>query len=83
MAKQTISDKQKLKKLFIVSLVLWLAALPLVALFQIILRFILNGIGSPDAVIAVVNIVSILIGLYGLLGWIPTTVIFIMYLNKK
>lgn len=84
MAKQKQRENKE-KKWFIISLIVWLGALPFTAIAQIIIRFLLTGSSSngAEATQAIVNIFSILLGLYGLLGWIPTVVLLIMWQSKK
>jgi len=48
-------------------LIFWLAAFPVAFVVSITTR----NLDLPDALRALINIVSLLIGVYGLLGWLP------------
>lgn len=85
----------KAKRLLTVLLVLWLAAIPLSVVLQVVVRFALahtNAIPSdPTAptlpktspVQVLNNILSILLGLYGLLGWIPVLITYSSWKKKS
>jgi hypothetical protein len=79
------SEKQKFKMRFYISLVVWLCALPAAFIVQLILRFILSviGLGDSEALTTIINIASVLAGFYGILGWIPTAILFFMWQSKK
>lgn len=82
---QQKNKQNKSKKWFIASLIIWLAALPVTVIVQMILRFLLSGSadGSADIVQAFINIFSILLGIYGLLGWIPVIILLVIWQSKK
>lgn len=84
MAKDTVKAN-KAKKWFIISLIAWLIALPLLILLQTIVRFTLTESTSdgPETIQAFINIVSLLLGFFSFLGWIPTLVFLIVWQSKK
>jgi hypothetical protein len=57
-------------------LIVWLVSLPLAAVIQFVMRFALQDTetNATDGIKMVVNMVSLLMGMYGLLGWIPLVV---------
>ncbi len=59
---------KKIKKRFFIILVTWLFALPVALALSIYSRIIYRD--APDAVMAFINITTILLGFYALLGWI-------------
>jgi hypothetical protein len=78
----------KARKLFIIALVVWLVSLPLAAVVQVIVRASLGsstGTESSvgDIITTIVNITSLLMGLFGFIGWIPVLILGISWSNKK
>jgi len=66
---------------FLIAFVLdFVAALPVGLLFTFIAAFIFNSNGgAASGIRTIVNIIGSLLGLYGLLGWIP----FLIVLTKS
>jgi hypothetical protein len=58
-------------------LVLWLAAWPTALVLSVFTRFMLGGDIAP-----IFNIFTILIGLYGVVGWIPFVIVLIARNSK-
>ncbi len=73
------------RKRFFISLAIWLLALPVVALVQISTRFLLSGAddGAGNIIAAIINIVSLLVGVLSLFGWILPLIFGIMWSGKK
>lgn len=67
---------QPSSKKWVFWLVIWLAALPLGGVIAFVARFIFAQTSDASAagVPAEVNIITLLLGLYGFLGWIPMLV---------
>ncbi len=59
---------------YIIWLVLWLSALPASIAISLSARLLL-GNSAPDGLMLVVNILTILLGLYAFVGWVPFVIV--------
>lgn len=75
----------KARKRFLIVLIAWLAALPLTVVVQFIVRFILGGSdgGASEVITDIINIFSLLAGMFGILGWIPAIIFGVIWMNEK
>ncbi len=79
-------DWFKARKLFFVVLAIWLVSLPAISILQFIVQFVLSGGNEGQAteiIKFVVNVVSLIGGIFGVLGWIPVLILGIMWSKKK
>lgn len=78
------SANSKMKKIFYALLILWLVSLPFAVVFQFVYRMVIvragEGIGPAGVII---NLISLVLGLVGVLGWIPVLVTGIMAWGHK
>jgi len=73
------SDKLKARNRFLVWLFIWLAVLPGAVIIQLLWRAI-AGVDGPTTL---VNLLTLLMSVYGFLGWIPALILGIIWGNKK
>lgn len=73
-------EKAKAKKRFFVWLIIWLCAWPVSFITAILGSRIFGGI---EALETIFNLISLLLGLYGFIGWIPVLIVGIIWGTKK
>ena len=79
----TAPTDAKAKKRFIIWLVIWIVALPLATVLEIVIHFVLTAesstpsltaTSSTSPLVGIGNIISILLGMWFLFGWIPDVI---------
>ncbi len=76
----------KARNRFIISLVLWLIALPVIALVQFVVQFVLAGSdqsGTINIIKIVINLVSVVGGILAIFGWVVPLILGIKWSQKK
>ena len=70
------------KKLTTIFFVIWIAILPVAMLVQVVTRFVAVQVPEIEVVQVVINILSLLMGVYFFFGWIPVLILFIKSKNQ-